>query len=71
MKHEAKRSDELSLPTCSAFDEWWHTVGSGIVCGVYQDQHEHAHEVAKAAWGAAIYEIIDRTDGQIFFKQNS
>lgn len=53
------------------FDRWWFEEGSGIVKTDAEDNEEHAHKVAKAAWayamsqigcGEAIARVIDSDD---------
>ena len=36
------------------FNEWWEKIGSGIAKLDAEDNEEHAHRVAKAAWEFAI-----------------
>jgi len=55
------------------FDEWWKTVGSGIVPHDADDAEEHARMVAKIAWRSAMREAVAEwekphglTDGRRF-----
>lgn len=66
---QARQSDEIAdsgtpdtpeTPTAqntaspANFDEWWETVGSGVVPAPGEDQEAHCRRVARLAWKAAV-----------------
>jgi hypothetical protein len=54
---EPTHSEPIALPNIMPqdFTAWWNHVGSGIYPEPGMDMEEHAHNVAKAAWLAALY----------------